>query len=138
MPGGISSGAGSDPSSAGTAARAGCAVPAQLVTHTSSDTSCGGRGLRGQCRACCAHAECQLQPCHPCTHTTSSPCFSEEWGQQEQKTHLESNTTSCFLWSLEVLNSQVGKPIPGTLLHCHCWQLVTCGERKLEGFSAQI
>lgn len=130
MPGGISSGAGCVPSSAG---RAGAALPAQLVTHASSDTSRAGTGLRGQCRACCAHAECQLQPCPPCRYNSSLPCSLQERGQEEQKPHLGAKHHHVFPAELGSAQQPSGKPFPGTLLAaCHMW-----GE-KLGGFSAQI
>lgn len=80
MPGGISSGAGSVPRSAGIAARAGSAFPAQLVTHTSSDTFRGGTGLRVSAE----HAvHMQSVSCIPADTTALlSPCPLQEWGEE--------------------------------------------------------
>lgn len=88
MPGGISSGAGSVPSSAGTAARAGSALLAQLVTHTRAVTPpVVGQGSGSvQSMLCTCRVSAASLP--SLRYNSSSPCFLQEQGQEEQKTHL--------------------------------------------------
>lgn len=55
----------------------------------------------------------------PAETTALLPAFLRSGDRRNRRRTLESNTTTCFLLSLEVLNSQVGNPFPGTLLPCH-------------------